>query len=165
MGGLLRKREGERRETGAYSKILQQAQPTVVQQRIVPVPIPILKEDAIELIIHPGVRSAQVNRHITPRLRMDEEAMDRTRLHRDLAVVARDRFRRAVDYDAHQPGLDAEILRLELVEVQERALGFVGAVEEGAKVRRDVGAREVMFVGLAEEEASSWWGLEELRRQ
>ena len=49
--------------------------------------------------------------------------------------------------------------------MQERALGFVGAVEEGAKVGRDVGAGEVVFVGLAEEEAAAWRGFEELGRQ
>ena len=45
--------------------------------------------------------------------------------------------------------------------MQKRALWTVGAIEEFAKVWRN-GAGEVMFVGLAEEEASPRRGFEEL---
>ena len=45
--------------------------------------------------------------------------------------------------------------------MQKRALWSVGAIEEFAKIGRDV-AGEVVLVGLAEEEASSWRGFEEL---
>ncbi len=44
--------------------------------------------------------------------------------------------------------------------MEKGAFGSVGAVEEFAEVGRNA-ASEVVFVGLAEEEASSWWGLEE----
>ena len=159
-----RERGGER-ERETYSKILQQTDPAIMQQCIMPVPVPILKEDAIELIIHSRVRRAQINRHIALRIRMDEEPMDRARLDRDLSVIARDHLRRPVDHDAHEPRLDAEILRLELMEVQQGPLGSVGAIEKFAEVGRDVGAGEVVLVGLAEEEAAAGRGLEELGRQ
>ena len=132
-----------------------------MQQRVVPVAVPVLEEDPIELVIHACVRRAEVHRHVRRRVRVDEEPMDGARLDRDLAVVPRDRFPRPVDFDAHHAGLDPEVLRLEPVEMQKRALGSVGPVEQFAEVGRDF-AHEVVFVGLAEQEASSRRGLEEL---
>lgn len=45
--------------------------------------------------------------------------------------------------------------------MQKWALGSVGAIEEFAKIVRDA-AGEIVLVGLAEEETSSWWGFKEL---
>ena len=87
--------------------------------------------------------------------------MDGARFDRDLAVIPRDRFSRPIDFNAHQARLHPEVLRLELVEMQKRALRSVGAVEQFAKVGRDF-ARKVVFVSLSEKEASSRRGLEEL---
>lgn len=132
-----------------------------MQQRIVPIPIPVLKKNPIKLKIHTRIRRAQVNRHIPGRGRMDEKLMYRARLDGNLAIVTRDRPPLAVNLNAQQACLDLEVFRLELVEVQKWAFRSVGAVEKFAKVGRN-GAGEVVLVGLAEEEASSWRGLEVL---
>ena len=55
-----------------------------------------------------------------------------------------------------------EVFRLELVEMKKRTLWSAGAVDEFSEVAGDA-AGEIVLVGLTEEEASSWRGLEELR--
>ena len=100
-----------------------------MQQSIMPIPIPILKENPIELKIHPRIRRAQIHSHIPRRIRVDEKLMDRTRLDGNLAIVTSDGFPGAVNLNAHQARLNAEVLGLELVEVEKWAFGPAGAVE------------------------------------
>ena len=52
-----------------------------------------------------------------------------SRFDRDLAVISRDRFFRPIDFNAHQASLHTEVFRLELVEMQKRALRSVRAVD------------------------------------
>lgn len=95
---------------------------------------------------------------------MDEKLMYRARLDGNFAIVTRDRFPRAVDFNAHQARLNAKVLGLELMEMEEGALWSVGAVKEFPKVGRDA-TREIVFVRLAEEKTSSWWRFEEFGGQ
>ena len=92
---------------------------------------------------------------------MNEKLMDRARLDGDLAIVTRDRLSCAIDFNAHQARFNAKVLRLELVKMEKRTFWSARAVEKLAQVGGNW-AREVVFVSLAEEEASSWRGLEEL---
>lgn len=131
-----------------------------MQQGIVPVAVPVLEEDAVQLVVHAGVRGAEVDGHALLRVWVDEEVVHAARLHGDLPVRGGHALHLAVDVDSHHPGLDAEVLRLELVEVWRGTLGPVGAVDQLTQVVGD-GALHIVAVGLAEQEASSRWGLEE----
>lgn len=101
-----------------------------MEQGIVPVPIPVLKEDTIELIVHARVRRTQVDRHDLAAVVVHEEAMDASCLDRDLAILGRHPTQLAVDLDAHDARLDLEVLGLVAVEVQWRAIGAIRAVNE-----------------------------------
>lgn len=128
-----------------------------------PISVPVLEENPVELAIHACVGCAQVDGHRPRRVRVDEELMNRARFHRDLAVFARYSSAGSVDFNPHYPAFDAKILGLELMEMEEGPSGTVGAIYEGAQVGGN-GPREVVFVGLAKEEASSWWRFEKFCR-
>lgn len=127
-----------------------------MQKRIMPIPIPVLEENPIELEIHARVRRAQVDGHLPRRVRLDEKLMDGARFHGDLAVVARYPSGGAVDFNPHQAPFDAKILGLKLMKMQRRAFGTVGPIYEGAQVGWN-GPDEVVLVGLPKEKASSRW--------
>ncbi len=148
----------------SYREVLEHIQAAVMQQRIMPVPVPILKKDAIELEIQPRVRRAQIHRHIPRRIRVDGELMYAPRLDRNLSILSPNLFPRPVNFDAHQASFDTEVFGLELVKVQQRAFWSMGAIEKPTEVV-GYGGFDVMFVSLAEEEASSWWGFEKFGRE
>jgi len=143
-----------------YRKILQQTQAPIMQQRIMPIPIPILKKNPIKLKVHPRITRAQKHRYVGGGLGMNKKLMNTARFYRNLAIISRDIFLGAVDFDAHEPALDAEVFGLELVEVEEGTFWAAGGVEETAEVGGD-GPGEGVVVGLAEEETAAWWWFEE----
>lgn len=126
-----------------------------------PVPIPVLEEDAVQLVVETTLGGAEVDCHVARRLWVDIEAVDAPGLDRHLAVLRVDLAVLTVALDAHDARLDPEVLCLELVEVQQRALGPTGRLDQPTQV---VGDRPVqlVLVRLTEEEASSWRRLEEL---
>lgn len=148
-----------------YRKILNKAQLTLMKESIVPVSIPILKEDAIKLIIHTTVRGTEVDGHIAGRVRVDIEAVHFTSLDRDLAVCRVNFAVLAVDLDAHDTRLDAEIFGLKLMKMQERAFGTHRGLDQPLQIFRDLSIPQVMFIGLAEEKAAARWRLKELGSQ
>lgn len=86
------------------------------------------------------------------------------RLDRNLSILSRNLFPRPVNFDAHQASFDTEVFGLELVKVQQRAFWSMRAIEKPTEVV-GYGGFDVMFVSLAEEEASSWWGFEKFGRE
>lgn len=125
-----------------------------------PVAIPVLEKDAVELVVHPTVRRAEEDRHLPGRVRVNIEFVDTAGLNRHLAVAWVYLAVLAIDLDAHNTGLDPEVLGLELVEVEEGALGSLGRVDQPPEVVWD-GPIQVVLVGLAEEKAAAGWWLEE----
>lgn len=129
-----------------------------------PVAIPVLKKDAVELVVHPAVGRAEEDRHLPGRVRVDIESVDAAGLNRHLAVARVHLAVLAVDLDAHDPGLDPEVFGLELVKVEEGALGALGRVDQPPEVVWD-GTVQIMLVGLPEEKAAAGWWLEEFGRE
>lgn len=124
-----------------------------------PVTIPILKKDSVELVVQPTIRRTQVHSHVTRRVWMDVEAVDSTCFDRHLAIFRVHLAVLTINLDAHDARLHPEIFGLELVEMQQGALGPPGRLDEFAQVFRDRSI-ELVLVGLAKEEASAWWWLE-----
>lgn len=82
-----------------------------------PISIPVLKENPIQLEIPARIGCAQVNSHISLRVRMYEKLVYRARFHGDLAIIARYFSHDSIEFNAHQPAFDAEIFGLELMEM------------------------------------------------
>ena len=80
-----------------YREELDPIDPSIVQQCIVPIAVPVFEEDPIELVIVPRVRRAQVDSHALGRIWMNEEIMHTARLDRDLAIFRSN----AADYPIH----------------------------------------------------------------
>lgn len=95
---------------------------------------------------------------------MDEELMKAACLDGDLSILDRDGFSRAVNLNPQQSRLDPEVLGLELMEMQRGPFRPVRAVYELPQVVRNR-TFDIVFVGLPEHEASSWWWFQELGRE
>jgi hypothetical protein len=130
----------------------------------VPVAVPVLKEYPAELIVHAAIGGAEIHRHIYGRLRVNVEAVYVASLDADLSVLRVYLLVLVVDFDAHDARRDAEILGLELVEVQQRALRPHRGVNQPTQILWD-GSLEILFVCLPEEKTSAWGWLEKLGRQ
>lgn len=148
-----------------YGKILDETHSAVMHKGVVPVPVPVLEEDAVQLVVHAGVGGAEADDHLDGRVRMDVEAMqvpgrdDGLRvLGSDLAVPAR-----IVD-NTHDALLHGVVLGLEHVDVQRRPGGLPASVDQVLQVGRD-GPLQLMPVSLAEHEGSPRRRLQELGDQ
>lgn len=131
-----------------------------MQQRVAPVPVPVLEKDAVELVIHARIRRAEDDGHVIGRRVVDPEGVDVAGFDRGLAIFVRQFPDRAVNLHGADAVLDGEVFRLELMEVHGRAFGSAGAVDEVAEVRGDR-SFDVASVGLAEAEGSPWKWWEE----
>ena len=153
-------RKGDKEGNKTYSEELNPVQTAIVQQSIVPVSVPILEKDPIQLIVHSGVRGTKIDGHALLGIRMDEEVVDAACFHRHFTIFSSDAFLFSVDIDSHHSRLHAEVLRLELMEVGRGAFGPVRAVDQLAQVVGN-GALNIVSVSLAEEKTSSRRWLEE----
>lgn len=144
-----------------HSQVLNKVQLSLVEKGIMPVAVPVLKKDAVQLVIHAAIRGAQVHRHLPGRVRMDVEPVDAPGLDRDLSVLGVDLAVLAVELDAHDARLDAEVLGLELVKMQKGTLWPPGALDQPPEVLGHVGAIERLLVRLPEEKTAAWWRLQE----
>lgn len=144
----------------SYREELDPINPSVMQQCIVPIAVPVLEEDPIELVVIPGVRCTQVDSHVLGRIWVNEEIMHTTRLDRDLAIFWGDATDNAVHRDTEYSILDAEVLSLKLVKMRRRTLWSIGTVDELAQVLWDRSFNS-MAVCLAEEKTTAWWRFEE----
>lgn len=95
---------------------------------------------------------------------MNEEPMNTACLDGNLAIFRRDPAEDPVNLDPEHSILHAEVLGLELVEVQWGSLGPVGTVDQFTQVLGD-GAFDGVSVGLTEKKASSGRGLQEFSCQ
>ena len=59
---------------------------------------------------------------------MYEELVDTSRFDGNFSIFRCDRLFDAVNVNAHQTGFDAKVLRLELMKMQKRAFGALGAI-------------------------------------
>ena len=59
---------------------------------------------------------------------MYEELMDTSRLDGNLSIFGCNRLLGAINMNAHQTGFDAKVFCLELMEMQKRAFGPLGAI-------------------------------------
>ena len=82
-----------------------------------PIPIPVLEEDAIELVIFSRIARAQIHSHVLGAVGVDEETVDLPRFRGDFAIGTGHSMRYTVPFNAHEAGLDFEILGLVVVEV------------------------------------------------
>ena len=128
-----------------------------------PITVPVLEEDAVELVILTRIARAQVNGHILGAFRVDEEAMDLSGFGRHFTVGVCDFASDTVTLDAHEAGFDFEILGLVVVEVEGGPAGTVRGVEEVFELLVG-GCVEGVLVGLAEEETSPRRRFEEFGR-
>lgn len=135
-----------------YSKILDKPHASVVHKRVVPVPVPVLEEDTIELVVQPRVRGAEDDRHLHGGLGVDVEAVQGAGRDDELAVLGRLLVVLAlVVDDAHDAGLDVGVLGLVAVDVQGGTLGLAARLDEPVQGRGDGGpCLDLVLVGLAE---------------
>lgn len=113
-----------------------------------PIAIPILEEDSVELIINPWVACAQQYCHLLRAVRMNVELVDVAGLAADLVIFRCENLRNPVHFDYADSILYFKVLGLKLVEVHGRPFRTSGRLDESAQV---VGnwPFDVVAVGLA----------------
>ena len=144
-----------------YAKRLYPIQAPVIQERIAPVSIPILKKDAIQLIIHTRVRSAEYDSHVIGCRIVNPECVNVSGFDRSLPIFIGQFLDHTIDLDGTYSVLDSEIFSLKLMEVLWRTLWSSRAVNELSKILGDR-TFDSTSVGLSEAERSPWKGWEEL---
>jgi hypothetical protein len=144
----------------AYREHLDKVDAISMQERIMPVAIPIIKKASIKLIIQAGIAGTDVASQGF-RIRVDEEPVDRARRYTDLAVFGGYRGDDAITLNTHDSFLYAKVLCLERMEVKGRTSWAFGAIDEFAEV---FGYRtfNVVAIVLTNEGAPAWRRLEDL---
>lgn len=135
-----------------------------MQQRIAPVSIPVLEEDAIQLIIHPRIRSAEYDSHVIRCRIVNPECVNVAGFDRGLPICIGQSLDRSVNLHRTCPVLNGEVFCLKLVEVLGRTLWSAWAVDELPKISGDRSI-DVTPVGLTEAERSPWMWREKLGGQ
>ena len=145
----------------AYCEELNPIQTAIVEEGIMPVTVPILEKNTIQLIVHATIRSAEVNGHQFRRVRMNEETMNAPCLDRNLTILWQDLSDLTVYFNSHDTGFNLEILGLKLVEMQQWSTRPFRTIDQSSQILRDWALCR-MPIGLAEQKASSGWRFKKL---
>ena len=120
-----------------YAKCLDPIQSALMQKRIVPVSIPVLKKNTIQLIIHSWVRSTEYDSHVIGCRIVNPECVNVSGFDRGLPIFIGQFPDHTIHLHGTYPMLDSEIFGLKLMEVLRRTLWSSRAVDELSKILRD----------------------------
>ena len=126
-----------------------------MQKHIAPVSIPVLEEDAIQLIIHPRIRSPEYDSRVSRCRIVNPECVNISGFDRGLPIFVGRSSDDSINFHGTYPVLDCEVFCLEMMEVPRQTLWSARAIDELPKVLRDR-TFDVTSVGLPEAEGSLW---------